>query len=311
MTESAVDPRSVDGSSPAVARYPTAAFHAGAALLALDQVIRADPPWLGVWRMRQALAASAAAARHLRLRQDTAALRDACHLGGSGGGRAVDPGPAGRLHRLVREFARRPTRLAGEALDRIGAELGRVGAGSWLGDGAGHGGPIADAAALSGIVAARGGAKPDSEVLAWMAADAVLADRLGWTNPAPLLATVMGDATLARGRDGRRVRPDEPGWEEVCHFAYARAAVAAHRSAQKIASQAARLAAASERSRTRGVDAAFAALMADDAVAATVLAAAVPDLGSDRAARRLLERLVAQGGLRELTGRPTFRLYGL
>ena len=276
-----------------------------------DQVIRADPPWFGAWRMRQALAAAAAAARHLRLRQDVAAVRDAHHLGGSGGGRPVHPGPAGRLHRLVREFARRPTRLAGDALDRLGAELGRAGIGSWLGAGSSYGSSVADAAAVSDLVAANSGATPDGEVLAWMAADAVLADRLGWPTPVPLLATAIRDPALVRGRDGRRVRPGEPGWAEVCHLAYARAAVAAHGSAREVASRAARLTAASESSRTRGIDAAIAALLADDAVAATGLATAVPGLGSDRAARRLLERLVAQGGLRELTGRPTFRLYGL
>ncbi|WP_425332346.1 DUF1403 family protein [Rhodoblastus sphagnicola] len=34
-------------------------------------------------------------------------------------------------------------------------------------------------------------------------------------------------------------------------------------------------------------------------------------LGSDRAARRFLDRLVALGALREMTRRPSFRLYGL
>ena len=41
------------------------------------------------------------------------------------------------------------------------------------------------------------------------------------------------------------------------------------------------------------------------------LAPSALDFMSDRAARRLCERLVDLGALRELTGRDTFRLYGV
>ncbi|RTL80489.1 MAG: DUF1403 family protein [Hyphomicrobiales bacterium] len=49
-------------------------------------------------------------------------------------------------------------------------------------------------------------------------------------------------------------------------------------------------------------------LLADDAI--TPAAAARAGL-SDRAARRLFDRLVALGAVRELSGRDTFRIYGL
>jgi hypothetical protein len=47
-------------------------------------------------------------------------------------------------------------------------------------------------------------------------------------------------------------------------------------------------------------------LLTEDAQAATAGARA-----TDRSSRRLFDRLVAIGAARELTGRPTFRLYGL
>jgi Protein of unknown function (DUF1403)/Reverse transcriptase (RNA-dependent DNA polymerase) len=58
----------------------------------------------------------------------------------------------------------------------------------------------------------------------------------------------------------------------------------------------------------RGRDAArrIEILLTEDAQAATAGASA-----TDRSSRRLFDRLVAIGAARELTGRPTFRLYGL
>src|SRR5215207_2508907 len=88
-----------------------AAFAAGAALLALDQIVRAEPPWLGALRQRQALAAAAASSRLMRLPADEAALRDAHHLTRAGD----DPGPSGRLHRAWRGLAARPARAKAAA----------------------------------------------------------------------------------------------------------------------------------------------------------------------------------------------------
>ena len=90
-------------------------------------------------------------------------------------------------------------------------------------------------------------------------------------------------------------------------LAYARAALAALDLAQDLARRAARLADAAPKLRAKGKGRALEALLADDAVAA---AAPIGGL-SDRARRRLFERLVALGAARELTGRATFRLYGL
>lgn len=63
--------------------------------------------------------------------------------------------------------------------------------------------------------------------------------------------------------------------------------------------------------RAKGAARAVEMMLARDVLTPVALARAMPEILSDRAARRLCERLVELGALRELSGRDTFRLYGV
>ena len=131
----------------------------------------------------------------------------------------------------------------------------------------------------------------------------MLAARLKWPLPLPLIAGALLHPSLRSG--GHRPYPGDATWTLTCCLAYGRAAVAAcdlfaelGRSSQKLLGVAPRL-------RAKGAGAVIETLLDEDAVR--------PSAGamSDRGLRRLFDRLVALGGVRELTGRSTFRLYGL
>lgn len=187
-----------------------AAFAAGIGLKSLDDLIRADPPWLGCWRDRLALKSAAVAARMLDRNEEENALRDAVLLTPANG----DPGPAGKLFLATRMLARR-TAMPGTAFVRELAELLSI---RWdmelcsiadLADVAiqsGRAAPIAIADLVSAIMALR----PDAEVLALALADIVLAQKLRWARPVPLLLPArFGSAFRTIGGRGR-VRPGEP-----------------------------------------------------------------------------------------------------
>jgi hypothetical protein len=284
-------------------------FFAGAALAALDCVAKSEPPWAGVWRRRLALKSAAAVVQKLlNRREDEAALRDAIALAKPG----HELGPAGKVYSAFRTLCDRgdffrPERLAGVAADLMAPlEPGRAGelaeALKEVGVGArGRPAPLVAAAAAEAVVKVRPGAEP----FALLCADAALARSLNWPVAVPLLA---GEVLSRRGAgEGRRPKPGEPGWDRLAALSYARAALAALDLAQDLAPRAGRLMDAAPKLRAKEKGRALAALIADDAVSA---AAPLPGL-SDRARRRLFERLVALGAARELTGRPTFRLYGL
>jgi hypothetical protein len=147
--------------------------------------------------------------------------------------------------------------------------------------------------------------RPDSEILALWLADAVLAARLKWPLPLPLIA----DALLHRSlrRHGRRPHPGEESWAASCCAAYAIAATQACDLFAELERGSQKLLAVERRLRAKGARAVVEKLHDEDAVLPSGRIAHM----SDRGLRRLFDRLVALGAVRELTGRSTFRLYGL
>jgi hypothetical protein len=143
---------------------------------------------------------------------------------------------------------------------------------------------------------------PDCEPLALWLADAVLAQRLKWPAPVPLIAKEIRRADL---RSAPRHLESDDAWLTTLSLAYARAAASACDLYGELARRAAILITAAPKLRSKDADRTLAILLSEDAQPA------VAGKASDRSSRRLFERLVALGAARELTGRPTFRLYGL
>jgi hypothetical protein len=283
-----------------------ASFFAGGALSSLDSVVRSDPPWAGVWRARLALKSAATVVQNLlNRREDDSALRDAVALAKPG----QPLGPAGRVYTAFRALCDpgdpfRPERLSDVAADLMAPlepdRAGEPAAALREASARGRPAPLAATVAAEAVIGLRAGAEP----LALYCADAALAKSLGWPVPVPLLA---GELLRRSAGEGRRPKPGEPDWTKAVALADARAALSALDLAQDLARCAARLGDAAPKLRAKGKGRALAALLADDAVSA---AAPIPGL-SDRARRRLFERLVRLSAARELTGRATFRLYGL
>jgi hypothetical protein len=284
-----------------------AAFQAGAALAALDGRMRADArsaPFAGAWRRRLALKAAAASARISRRGEDEAMLRDAFLLRHGGD----DPGPAGRLLVAWRGLERSAP-LADDSVSHL-AETLQLKMDDGLRAAIAEARQLATAAAAAPFAAAQAARvvvaqRPDAAILALWLADAVLAARLSWPLPLPLIASALLHASLRSG--GRRPHPGDATWTLTCCLAYGRAAADACDLFAALGRSAQNLLAVAPRLRARGAGTVIATLLDEDAVVASARRGAI----SDRGARRLFDRLVALGGVRELTGRPTFRLYGL
>jgi hypothetical protein len=294
-----------------------AAFFAGAGLALLDQILRADPPFAGALRQRLALRAATACAAMARHREDSSALRDAEHLSPNAGGNAPTS-PAGRLHRLWRGFAARPVGFDQQNLRREAdlLELPRDLDFEALAEtlrliAQGQESPLTAAARAGSatLQALDSAARVDAEILALWLSDLMLARKLGWDAPIALLASAIAPASLRRGPSGKRPRPSDADWVHAAAGAYAMAAQEAYALASELARAGEKLLAVQSKLRAKSAGRVIELLLSDDAVSPARAAKAARL--SDRAARRLFDRLIELGAARELSGRPNFRLYGL
>jgi hypothetical protein len=212
-------------------------------------------------------------------------LRDAVHLLRPGD----LPGPAGETCLAWRRAVERPvsTKALGRALPAF--ESGKIA--MWLN--AGKGAPVIRAAMVLEAVLTEA---PRADVASLVLADVALAQTFGWDHLVPLLAAGLKRAELRKQGDDLRL---------ACYRAVVSSVVEAVRLAADLARRAAHLKAVAPKLRAKGAGEAVEMFLTRDAMAPSALP--LPD----RAARRLCDRLVDLGAVRELTGRDTFRLYGV
>ena len=264
-----------------------AAFLSGAALNHLHLVLAREDVPQALLRMRLALRAAETSVAMSGRPERAGELRDAVAFLQPGD----SAGPAGEVWLAWQRGVERPVSVAALLRALPGADPDRIR--TWLE--AGQGGPVPRAAAvLHGALENR----PRDPATALLLADAALANVLGWGHVTPLLALGLRRSDLVKTDEALR---------QACQRAVVTAAIAATREAADLARRAARLRDVVPKLRAKGAEEAVALFLSRDAVAA----GALTSLRSARAGRRFCDRLVELGVVRELTGRDTFRLYGV
>ncbi|MDA5558977.1 DUF1403 family protein [Shimia sp. MMG029] len=268
-----------------------AAFFSGAALAKLNETLAQDALPLGVLRDRLALRAAEATVvvtgrleRATELRDAVMFLRPEDH-----------PGPAGATYMSWRRAVARP--LSKVSLQRAFPQYEADEIEGWLRVPSERTAksPIGQAAATLAAVLKD---QPKSEGLAMCLADARLARAMNWTHVVPLMALGLTARDLRKTEDDARL---------ACHTATTFGAEHAVSVSQSLIRRAEALRAVAPKLRAKGADKAVALFLAQDAVTPAMLT----HLMSDRAARRFCDRLVSLGVAQELSGRESFRLYGI
>ena len=171
------------------------------------------------------------------------------------------------------------------------------------GDGSVPRSPVAAAAALLRTVHQ---AYPDDEAIAFFLADIRLSHDLRWPSVFPFFGQHL---------TGKDFKAAEDVFLVDCHRTVSTTAQNAVRQAYDLARRSARLQDIAPKLRAKGAEAALQLFLSEVAVTpSSMLSPKIKGTNifmTSRAARRLCDRLVALGVVKELTGRPTFRLYGL
>ncbi|UWR39590.1 DUF1403 family protein [Sulfitobacter sp. W074] len=261
------------------------AFSSGAALAHLDQVLARNEVPKALLRERLALRAAEASVTFSGRSERARELRDAVHLLRPGD----LPGPAGGDYLAWRRAAERPVSI--KSLSRAVPTLEQEQIAMWLD--AGQGAPVSRAAMVLEVVLTDA---PRDELSALILTDAALAQALGWDYLVPLLAQGLNLTDFGKRGEDLRL---------ACHRAVASSAAEAVRFSADLARRTAHLRAVVPKLRAKAAKEAVEIFLTRDAVTPSALP--LPN----RAARRLCDRLIDLGAVRELTGRETFRLYGV
>ena len=284
----------------------TVAFRSGAALTVLDQLVSDPRHGVPVKLLVNQLALSAATATSKlegRLARE-ADIRDAYHLTPPGEAR----GPDGDLLAFWRDAVRVLAGEIGAISDLVGADFaGEVGV--WLDaslERTRMHGPLAGCVAVLRAVL---DADDRAERVACLLSDVVLARALNWKQVLPVTAQRLTKAVL------RGLTAEGQGADLAVELRILESVEESIRLARDVARCAAALRTVAPKLRAKGSEAAVDVFLSEDAVApASMLSPRIRGTNipmTDRAARRFCDRLVELGVARELTGRPTFRLYGI
>ena len=235
-------------------------------------------------------------------------MRDTYFLRGA----SDDPGPSGHLLMAWRRLASRTTSCDAEAMRPVAEQHFGLQWDDGLAEVLANAEDMVVSSRPAPLLAAEIAAavyrvRPDAELLAFWLGDMLLAQKFRWLVPVPLLMGQVASAVFKSGENRKRIRPGGEGWGKAVFLAYATSAAEACELGGDLAQRAGRLAGVAPKLRAKGSGDVIKLLLSDDAVPGSWSS---PKL-SARGTRRLFDRLGELGVVRELSGRPTFRLYGL